>query len=366
MKEDKKINYMQASHDIRNSLNIILGLTKLAFNNLNDELKLIEYLNKIEYSSNLMLDLVNNVLDVKNNNQNNLNDKTFNLEILIENLYSLLKTKSKDKQIILNYQEYKNKYVIGDETKVKQILFNIINNCDKYTKSNEKIIIKTKQINYNRLRYQFIITDTGCGISKKFLKNKLFKLYERENKNKEGIGIGLTIVKKLVEEMNGKINITSKLNVGTRVLIELEFKKPQVNSEINLFNINTNTNKFDILKNKRVLIVDDNKLNLEMLKELLESKEIKVDIINNADDALNMYLNNQEDYYDFMLIDGVMPNKDGFYLSKKIRTSNKLDKDDIILILMSANKYDILKYFNDFILKPFKFEEILNILFKYS
>lgn len=365
-------SFCKVSHEIRTSLNIINGLLRLSYDNISNTNKLEEYLSKIEYSSNQILSLVNNILDIGKVSfgKNILIKKDFNLEELIDNIYSIAKIKSFNKEIILNCDNFKNKYVCGDEIKVKQILLNLISNAEKYTDSNGKIELKVKQLKHNeKLKYCFIITDNGIGMSREFIKEKLFKPFEQETRNLGyGSGLGLAIVKEIVEQMNGHIKIESKLNYGTRILVTIEFDKPNKEEEINLFSLDFDLEKYKLLENKRVLVVDDNKMNLDLIKELLESKNIIVDNVSNPFEAIEMFTNNKEDYYDFILTDYFMPDINGLEFCNKIRNSNKLYSKDIIIIVSSANELEEKKNekFNEFILKPYKIEDLLDLFFKYS
>ena len=265
-----------------------------------------------------------------------------------------------------------HKHIITDSTKMQEILSNLISNAIKYTPEGGKVLIDVQELPYNQEGYALIqtkVSDTGIGMSEEFLPS-LFELFTRERNTTlskiPGTGLGMAIVKNLVDFMNGSIEVESELGKGSTFTITIPHKiayKDYTNRNIE------SSNEFDIdFKGKRILLAEENELNAEITTTILSEMGFKVKAVEDGILCVNEMLHQPANTYDLILMDIQMPNMDGYKATDCIRHLLQPEKANIPIIAMSANTFeeDQKKAFdvkmNDYITKPIDFQKMEEVL----
>lgn len=373
--EAKEVFFSNMSHEMRTPLNAIIGFSKLALEMKDMPEKLRDYLKKISFSGQNMLSLINDILELSRLESGHLHleYKDFDIESCIHNISGTFEAKSiEDNKNFEVKVDIKNKCIKGDELKIVQILNNLLSNAFKYSESGDNILLDVKELEYRQYhKIQFIIKDTGIGMSESFL-NHLFEPYAREThfttKATIGTGLGMPIVKSLVEQMSGEINVKSKLKEGTTVTITLPFEVGGTKVEENKEDQNQSD---DILKGKKVLLAEDNELNREIATELLEMHDMEVIAAENGREAVDIFQSSSPYTFDLILMDMQMPIMDGCEASKNIRALDRDDAESIPIIAVTANAFseDVSKVLrsgmNAHIAKPIDFKVLQDVLKEY-
>lgn len=335
--------FSSMSHDMRTPLNAIIGLANLANNHINEPEKIEEYLNKISISSKHLLDLINDILEISRLEQGKMNvdKKQINLKTCIEESTVLFQSKaSQEGKIFIVDLDIQDYMVFSDPFRLNQILNNLLSNAFKFTKEGDKITLRAKQLGQdNYTKYQFEIIDTGIGMSQQFLE-KLFIPYERETrfstKNIQGTGLGTAIVKNIISHLGGEIHVSSELGKGTTFTVTLPFetvKQPAENKKEH------SPAQEKSLKGKRVLIAEDNAINMEIAAELLSVCEMEVTKAWDGQEAYTIYKNASPNYFDIILLDMQMPVMGGCEAAKAIRQLERADARTIPIIAVTANAF---------------------------
>ncbi|MCQ4794556.1 ATP-binding protein [Anaerofustis stercorihominis] len=330
------------SHDLRTPLNGIIGSSYLALNDDIPREEVNDYLNKINQSGKYLLSLINDVLDMSKieSDKMELHPEPYTLSEFLDTVNSIIKEQCSEKDIDFDIvcKEVDIKCVMLDRLRFNQIFLNLLSNSVKFTPKGGKIdlIIEHLSKDDDKIKKRFIVRDTGIGMSKEFLAHAFEPFtQEKAGDTSEGTGLGLSIVYKIVELMNGRIYIESEPGKGTSVTVELEVdivKDMEDKEEKTEFDLNK-------LKGKRILIFEDNELNLMIAKTLLEQKGIYAECAENGKIGVDMYLNKEPYHYDAVLMDIQMPVMNGLEACKKIRESNKEDCKSIPVIAMTANAF---------------------------
>ena len=370
------------SHDMRTPLNAIIGLSKLAEMRVEKGSNVYEYLRKINFSSRHLLGLINDVLDMAKIEQGKIELKKEDFDIinLVNDVVAVFKKQTENKNISVKF-DVKNTVLYGDMLKISQILNNLISNAIKFSNDGGHIDISVKEVksNYDKYGvYQFIVKDDGIGISEEFMK-KLFMPFEREERfvsgYVSGTGLGMPIVKNIVRIMNGKIDVNSKVNEGTEFIITIPLDYSI--DALNTVNNSDNEKDFDSekvkleLKGKNILLVEDNAINMEITKEIIEIHGGNVVQAWNGEEAISKFYKSEEGYFDIILMDMQMPVLDGCGATEKIRELNRSDAKSVPIIAVTANAFsdDIAKAMksgmNEHISKPIDFNILMNIIGKY-
>lgn len=372
--EAKSIFLFNMSHDIRTPMNAIVGYSQLMKKELTNP-KLAHYQEMIEQSSQLLLSIINNVLDMARVESGKMElDENYEVIGNISQLVcSAFAAEASRKNIELNIiVNVEHKHIIVDSTKMQEILSNLISNAIKYTSAGGKVTIDTKELPYDKEGYVLIqtkVSDTGIGMSEEFLPS-LFELFTRERNTTlskiPGTGLGMAIVKNFVDLMNGSIEVESELGKGSIFTITIPHKI--VNKDYTYRNIES-SNEFDIdFMGKRILLAEDNKLNAEITTTILSGMGFEVKVVEDGIFCVNEIQHQPANTYDLILMDIQMPNMDGYKATHCIRRLSQPEKANIPIIAMSANAFeeDKKKAFdvkmNDYITKPIDFQKMEQVL----
>ena len=335
------------SHDIRTPMNAIIGFSELLEKHIDEKDKAIDYLGKIKSSSNFLLSLINYVLEMARIESGKLvlKKEVRCVTDLIESLTDVFEPGVKKKFITYSCEtDIQHKYVICDEIKVREIFINIIGNSVKYTPEGGKISVSVKEEPFekeNYIAYRIIVEDNGIGMSKEYLPH-IFEEFSREHTSTEskvtGTGLGLPIVKSLIDMMGGTIEVESQLGCGTKMTVVLPFElasEKQILEEKQKEKEKTS----DSILGKRVLLAEDNELNAEIAMTVLKENGLKAERAANGKQCIEMLKKMPEDYYDMILMDIQMPEMDGYEATKLIRNLDDA-RADIPIVAMTANAFE--------------------------
>ena len=349
--ESKNLFFSSMSHDMRTPLNGIIGLSDLAGKHIDEPNKVEEYLKKINSSSKQLLGLINDILDMSKMEHGKLetNNEPFDLQKALEDYLAPLEMQAREdkKDFIYEYRVDHHK-VCGDFTRIGQILNNIISNAIKYTPTNGTIAFSVKEVAHqgNVCKYQFTVADTGYGMTDEFLL-KIFEPFERDThfgaRKARGTGLGMAIVKNLVTQMNGEIKITSAINKGTCVVITLPLNLQGdcklCGDQCKLGVVKTVVEKPVDLKGCKILVAEDNEINMEIVTELLQMKGIEVIQAWNGREAVEVFERSAVGEISMILMDMQMPEMDGCEAAQAIRSLDRGDAASVPIIAVTANAF---------------------------
>ena len=357
------------SHELRTPLNAINGITYLLLQE-KPKANQLNYLKSLEFSGKYLLSFINDILEINRLESNNIHIEKikFNLVELINNI-----NQSFSGFISKNHIDFKldldikgNEDLIGDPTKLSQILINLINNSIKFTKNGVVCLkIKTIKEKDSKVTLSFVVEDNGIGIPEDKI-NNIFDSFSQGsveiNRTYGGTGLGLSIVKKIIEILGSEIHLKSKVNEGTTFYFNLDFEKSDLKtiSSIEASQVVSHEN----LKGKTVLLVEDNKINQMITKKMVENKGMICTIIDNGEDSIVALQNNK---FDMVLMDVHLPGINGTEATAEIR---KFDNVTPIIALtaisLNENREMLLSFgMNDVVTKPFSPEHFYNVISSY-
>ena len=334
------------SHDMRTPLNAILGYTALAKEYISDSNTVLDYLSKIDTSGRQLLDFIEKVLDVTwtESNDTRISETECSLTAIIQDIYNSFRQKAEEKNIhfstdlsaLTHYDVY------GDPEKISHLLRNLVSNAINFTNPGGIVSIaatETKNLASSYATFQFIIKDNGIGISKDF-QESLFEPFEREKNTTisgiSGSGLGLAIAKNLVDLMGGSIHVDSTVGCGSTftVTLRLPIQDQPLSADSATEDILTQ------LLNQKILLVEDNEINLEIETELLSGLGLIIDTAENGKDAIEKVAGSTPNEYSLILMDIQMPIMDGWQAAKAIRELDNPALARIPIIALSANAFE--------------------------
>lgn len=365
------------SHDIRTPINAIIGFADLLEKHLDDKKRVLDYISKIKHSSSFLLSLINYVLEMARieSGKATLKTETGDLKNLVNTLNDVFEPSIEEKELQYTCNlKVENPYVHCDKTKLREILLNVISNSIKYTPEGGSVTVDITEEGHDAEKkvsfYRFTIEDTGIGMSKKYLPH-IFEEFSREHASTEskviGTGLGLPIVKSLVDLMGGTIEVSSEVTVGTKTIIILPFLVSEDECKDAVQEQQESTKLLALLMGKRILLAEDNELNAEIAITILEEEGLKVEWAEDGIKCLEMLKKVPEDYYDMILMDIQMPNMDGYRTTEEIRSLPD-KRAQIPIVAMTANVFDEDKKkayeagMNGYIAKPIDTKAIFSTL----
>lgn len=342
--EIKSAYLSHMSHDIRTSINGISGMTGIAIKNTDDREKMLDCMKKVDIASQYLISLVNDILDLSRieSGKMSVNHQPMDIRKVVDNCALITEglLVQRKVELVREFDAFRHPLLTGDELHLNQILINILGNAVKFTPDRGKIYFQVREISEgaDRARYRFEIEDTGIGMESSFL-NRIWEPFIQENgrscSGQKGSGLGMAITKRLVDLMDGTITVESKLGVGSKFTVEIGFDFDRTARETEA------VPKPEVsLNGMKVLLVEDNELNMEIAKTILEDEGIDVTTAENGQLAVNVFNNCAENEFDVILMDIHMPVMDGLSAAKTIRGLPRMDAAIVPIIAMTADAYD--------------------------
>ena len=346
------------SHDIRTPMNAIIGITALIEHDVDNAAKVKEYAKKIEVSSQHLLGLINDVLDMSKieSGKTTLNFVDFSISEMLRRIEILFRpqTDAKNQTLLITKEHIHHEWLNGDSVRLMQVFNNLMSNAIKYTQEGGKIQFFAEECQTNSsvyAKFRFIVKDNGIGMSEEF-QDKIFDSFTREENsviNKiQGTGLGMAISKNLIQAMGGTIEVKSEKGKGSCFEVIVDFKIAENKEVYQPEQIEDEKQDETILNGMCFLCAEDNELNAEILKELLDIEGAKCQICENGEKVVEAFEKSQPGEYDMILMDIQMPVMNGYEATKAIRNSKHPMAKTIPIIAMTANAFseDIQKSFS--------------------
>ena len=343
---EAKTEFLQRmSHDIRTPINGICGMVNMADHYADDMEKQTEYRTKVKEASNLLLELVNDVLDMSKLESGEvvLEESPFNLSKIFEEVLVVIEQIAAEQniRIVWEKKEIKHRDFIGSPRYVKRVMMNILSNAVKYNRENGQIHISCREIPSEQpetTTMEFVCRDTGIGMTEEFQKY-VFEPFAQEHTGSRtkftGTGLGMPITKKLVEKMGGTITFESEKGVGTTFVIQVPFK---IDMDADKREEQTNVSENSI-KGLHILLAEDNELNMEIAEFVLQNEGADVTKAWNGQEAVELFRNSKPGEFNVILMDIMMPVMNGYEATKMIRSLDREDAKEIPIIAMTANAF---------------------------
>ncbi len=334
------------SHDIRTPMNAIIGFTNLAAAHLDDRELVQDYLSKIAASSGHLLSLINDVLDMSRieSGRVTIDETVCSLPQVLQDLQSIIRAdlETKGLNLCMDDGALIHPYVVCDRLRLNQVLLNILSNALKFTPAGGKISISAVERpgdTADTAIYEFCIRDTGIGMAPEFLEH-IFEPFERERTSTvsgiQGTGLGMSITKNLVELMNGRIAVESRLGQGSAFLCSFSFRLSEAPAPLSAPELSCPPQSADW----RILLVEDNELNQEIAMTILEEAGCAVDVASDGAEAVEKVRHSLENPYDVVLMDIQMPVMDGIEATKTIRALDDPQLARLPIVAMTANAFE--------------------------
>ena len=366
------------SHDIRTPMNGIMGLIEINEKHADDVEFTTQNRRKAKIAAQHLLSLINDILQLSKleDPEIELSESPFNMTDIINDIFTIVEMKANEHGINIQRKDeedaFRYPYVWGSPLHVRQIYLNILSNAIKYNKKNGKILCKAsaKKIDQEHILFKIKIKDTGIGMSEEFLQH-IFDPFTREHEEemtgrRQGTGLGMSIVKQLVDKMNGTIHVESELGKGTCFKVEIPFKLACKDDMISMEETDTACD----LTGRHILLVEDNELNMDIAETLLRDAGAKITKAVNGKQALDIFLDRVPNTFDVILMDIMMPVMDGYEATRRLRALDREDAKTIPIIAMTANAFmeDVKKAkeegMNDHLAKPLDIQKMLSVITK--
>lgn len=361
------------SHDLRTPMNAIIGYAELMERHWGEKELTTNYLHKLKGASQFLLALIGNVLEIARieNGKETLNEAPWNLQKINDTLDIVLDREILNKQLkVVRNIEIQHADVYCDSLKIQEIIMNLVSNAIKYTPDGGKISVDVEEmeaIGEESMLLRICVSDTGIGISQKYIPH-IFEAFTREKNSSEsgimGTGLGLRIVKSFVDLMNGSVIVQSEPGKGSSFIVEIPCRivpKEELIDQAEQSLTETS------LKHKRILLVEDNELNVEIARTILEDARAEVEVAADGAIAVEMLKKAPVRYYDVVLMDIQMPNMNGYEATKKIRQL-KDKRAEIPIIAMTANAFEedrqaaLASGMDDYVAKPIAIDKLLQTI----
>ena len=366
------------SHDIRTTMNVILGYAQL----MEEELKEKElpetsdHLEKLQQSGNLLLSIINHVLDMARieSGKMEIDENYGRIEDIRQTLFEIFGDEAKKKNIALHYTiNVEHEHILTDTTKVKEIFVNILNNAIKYTPSGGSVMINIDELVCDEPGYMMVrtrVSDTGIGMSQDYL-TKIFDAFTRERNTTKskitGSGLGMSIVKRYVDLLGGTIDVESEPGKGSTFTVTLKHRIADESYYVKKHDEGSGTAS-KILEGKNILLAEDNDLNAEIAEAILERAGLKTERVEDGIQCVNKITKMPVGTYDMILMDIQMPRMDGYKATQAIRHLPDKDKACIPIVAMTANAFEedkrdaVAAGMNGHIAKPIQIDKLLSML----
>lgn len=334
------------SHDIRTPLNGIIGLLKIDQEHFEETQLVKENHKKMQVSANHLLSLINDVLQMSKLEDGSvvLTHEVINLGELTRDIVTIIQGRAMEAGVVWDYEKGKSvipyPYIYGSPVHLRQIFLNIYGNCIKYTQYGGKIttIVDTLDEKDGICTYRWKITDTGIGMSKEFISH-IFEPFAQEKQDArsvyQGTGLGMAIVKSLIDQMGGTIEVSSEVGEGSTFIVIIPFEIADKPEPV----IEAFSEAEYSIDGLHLLLVEDNELNAEIAQTLLEDEGAEVTLVQNGEQAVETFFEKPQGTFDAILMDVMMPVMDGLTATKTIRTMERQDADTIPIIAMTANAF---------------------------
>ena len=374
---EAKTEFLQRmSHDIRTPINGICGFVNMADHYADDIKKQTEYRTKVKEASNLLLELVNDVLDMSKLESGEivLEEIPFNLSSIFKEVFVVIEQMASEQNIQIEWEkkEIIHRDFIGSPGYVKRVMMNILSNAVKYNRENGHIYISCMEIPSKQpemTTMEFVCRDTGIGIKEED-QERLFKEFAQEHTGSRtkfaGTGLGMSIAKNLIEKMGGSISFESKEGAGTTFVIQVPFKiDPDADKREEQRDVSEKS-----IKGLHILLAEDNELNMEIAEFVLQNVGADVTKAWNGQEAVELFRKSEQGGFDIILMDIMMPVMNGYEATKMIRSLDREDAKTIPIIAMTANAFteDRLKAkeagMNEHIVKPLDVELLIKVIHK--
>ena len=334
------------SHDLRTPINGILGMLSIIEKSPDDPDRQKECRKKIRVSTEHLLSLVNDVLQVSKLESGRPveEEESFDLHNILDDCIAILSAQATESKIrlVLEEIELQHSRLIGNPLHLEQILMNIIDNAIKYNRPHGSVYVQVKETDCRdgMAYYQFVVEDTGIGIREEFKKH-IFEPFTQENQGARthynGVGLGMSIVKKLVERMGGDITIESQIGEGSVVQVTLPI---QVDEAWSAQPVDETRNLYNSIAGMRILLVEDNEINCEIVEFMLEDAGAEVVTANDGKAAVDTFMASEPGAFDCILMDLMMPVMSGYEAARVIRAMDRPDAKKVPIIALSANAFE--------------------------
>lgn len=379
------------SHDIRTPMNAIVGLIQIADEHIDDQMMVRQCLTRITTSSRHLLSLINDVLDMNKieSGKVELVKEPFSLTGLIHQIETIMYAQpaSADLNVKVELDDVRYDRFLGDAMRLRQVLLNLTSNALKYTNEGSVRLVVSEPRIYggtehpSKVIVRFVVEDTGIGMTEDFLEN-IFEPFEREKNDytvfTEGTGLGMAITKRLVDVMGGTVEIESELNQGTKITVEVMLETDPIEDakDVALQAAKKGAAMVDFSAGEkiqgRVLIVEDNEINMEIAQTLISSRGAQTEGVEDGLKAVVKVSDSPAGYYDLIFMDWQMPHMNGLEATKQIRTFEKTHgRTPVPIVAMTANAFDSNKEealaagMDDFLTKPIIMKSLEEVLSRY-